>query len=289
MAQVAAMSKRVVASRSGLPTGHNKAKMWQRSALRLSSANKPTVVVTREAGKNGKLMKELGKLDMECIELPLIEHAPGPDRTKLASVLNDIKFEWIAITSPEAAAVFVEGWTEAGRPEVQLAVVGGGTGEALEAAGLKAAFVASKATGKTMGSELPRAEGGGGAVLYPASCKASTDLQDSLAAGGFAVTRLNTYDTRGVTAVEPSLLRRALDADVVTFGSPSAVKAWVALVGAAAAAAKPAACIGATSARACDAAGLPLVYYPESPGIEGWVQAVQVALTATRHAVPQPV
>lgn len=46
-------------------------------------------------------------------------------------------------------------------------------------------------------SQRSHTAGGTGRVLYPASCKASTDLQDSLAASGFRVSRLNTYDTVG--------------------------------------------------------------------------------------------
>lgn len=42
----------------------------------------------------------------------------------------------------------------------------------------------------------------------------------------------------GVTQVAPELLALAQAADIVTFGSPSAVKAWVALVGLTAAQAK---------------------------------------------------
>jgi uroporphyrinogen-III synthase len=49
--------------------------------------------------------------------------------------------------------------------------------------------------GKVMGSELPHVPGGSDVVLYPASVKASTDLQDSLAAAGFKVQRINTYNT----------------------------------------------------------------------------------------------
>jgi uroporphyrinogen-III synthase len=48
-----------------------------------------------------------------------------------------------------------------------------------------------------MGSELPHVPGGSDVVLYPASVKASTDLQDSLAAAGFKVQRINTYNTVG--------------------------------------------------------------------------------------------
>lgn len=51
-----------------------------------------------------------------------------------------------------------------------------------------------------MGSELPHLPGGTDVVLYPASVKASTDLQDSLAAAGFKVTRINTYNTVSLQA-----------------------------------------------------------------------------------------
>jgi predicted NAD-dependent protein-ADP-ribosyltransferase YbiA (DUF1768 family) len=41
---------------------------------------RPRVVATREAGKNGKFMAALAARGLEALELPLIEHAPGPDR-----------------------------------------------------------------------------------------------------------------------------------------------------------------------------------------------------------------
>lgn len=37
-------------------------------------------------------------------------------------------------------------------------------------------------------------------------------------------------------------------------------------------------CIGETSARACAAAGITRVVYPDAPGIEGWVESVLEAL-----------
>ncbi|KAF8057131.1 hypothetical protein HT031_006140 [Scenedesmus sp. PABB004] len=247
-----------------------------------AGAGAPRVVVTREAGKNGKLVAALARHGVECVELPLICHAPGPDRDALPGLLQAGGFDWVACTSPESAAVFIEGWRAAGKPKVRVAVVGGGTGEVLEAAGVQPEFTATKALGKVMGSELPHVPGGSGVVLYPASVKASTDLQDSLAAAGFTVRRINTYNTVGVDAgsVAPDLLAAALAADAVTFGSPSAVKAWVALVGLDAAAAKLSVCIGSTSARACDSAGLPAdrVVFPDAPGIDAWAGCVLSAL-----------
>ena len=136
-----------------------------------------------------------------------------------------------------------------------------------------------------MGSELPKVEGGSDTVLYPASVRAGSDLQDALTQSGFAVTRIHTYNTVragawprlpgarrhprlpalplpagagggggsppaaspplppaptppsrrgllvlslavqvGVTEVAPEVLRQAMAADIITFGSPSAVK-----------------------------------------------------------------
>ena len=38
------------------------------------------VLVTREAGKNGKLKSKIEEAGLGCLEIPLIETAPGPDR-----------------------------------------------------------------------------------------------------------------------------------------------------------------------------------------------------------------
>lgn len=39
-------------------------------------------------------------------------------RDRLPGLLRDESWDWVAVTSPEAAAVFLEGWEAAGRPQV---------------------------------------------------------------------------------------------------------------------------------------------------------------------------
>lgn len=85
-----------------------------------SSGSQPTAVVTRELGKNGKLVDALARHGVRCVELPLIEHSDGPDRRRLPEALVAGGFDWVAVTSPEAAAVFSEGWEAAGKPQVCL-------------------------------------------------------------------------------------------------------------------------------------------------------------------------
>ncbi|KAF5955716.1 hypothetical protein HYC85_008572 [Camellia sinensis] len=74
-------------------------------------SSKPKVVVTRERGKNGKLINALEKHGINCLELPLIEHTRLPDLERLSSLLSaDNAFDWIVITSPEAGLVFLDAW-----------------------------------------------------------------------------------------------------------------------------------------------------------------------------------
>jgi len=258
---------------------------------------------------------------IDCIEMPLIEHCEGEDLGKLAGQLREGGLDYVCVTSPEAARVFAAEWQRAGSPALRVTVVGKGTARELrehEGEGrLTIAFVPSKASAQprrpapgapaprpaaapgvrgaceptrvrcsqanaeTLVAELPPIPGGSGRVLYPASAKAATTLQDGLAARGFQVLRLNTYSTRAVSAVDPATLEAARGADVLTVGSPSAARAWLAVAGAVPDGMRVA-CIGSTSFAACLKAGLPegILFAPASPGLDGWADAVVESLGA---------
>jgi len=265
-----------------------------------SPSSPPLVVLTREAGKNGKLASALQARGYTTLEMPLVRSGPAEDTAALPDALAaGGPWAWVVLTSPEAAAVFLAAWRAAGRPPVRVAAVGAGTARILdEAEGDDApsvAFTPTLANAVTLAAELPEAppgsivgEGGGGgeggtasaaAVLYPASAKAGSDLQAGLAARGcFTVTRLNTYDTLAVPAGElgGEALAAARGAAVVALASPSAAKAWVAAAGGLEAArAGPAiAAIGATTGLAAQKQGLERVHWPAAPGLEGFIEAV---------------
>ncbi|EOA31131.1 hypothetical protein CARUB_v10014293mg [Capsella rubella] len=251
-----------------------------------SSSSIPQVVLTRERGKNNQIIKALEKHGISSLELPLIKHALGPDFDRLASVLTDKSFDWIIITSPEAGSVFLEAWKAASSPKVQIGVVGAGTArvfeEAMQSAQglLHVAFTPSKATGKVLASELPKKVGKRSSVLYPASLKAGNDIEEGLSKRGFEVVRLNTYTTVPVQNVDYVLLQQALSAPVLSVASPSAVRAWLNLIQNEEQWSKFAACIGETTASAARRLGLKNVYYPEKPGLEGWVESIMEALAA---------
>ncbi|XP_039171858.1 uroporphyrinogen-III synthase, chloroplastic isoform X1 [Eucalyptus grandis] len=249
-----------------------------------SSGSKPEVVVTRERGKNSKLVNALHKHGISCLELPLIEHTKGPDLDKLPSILAvDDAFDWIVITSPEAGSVFLEAWKAAGTPNVKVGVVGTGTASIFDKVmqrdgTLNVAFTPSKATGKVLASELPRIGNKKCRVLYPASAKASTEIEEGLSNRGFEVTRLNTYSTIPVSHVDEIILNEALSAPVVAVASPSAVRAWLNLIQEPESWNNSVACIGETTASAAKRLGLKKVFYPKHPGLEGWVASILEAL-----------
>uniref|UniRef100_A0A0A9E653 Uroporphyrinogen-III synthase n=1 Tax=Arundo donax TaxID=35708 RepID=A0A0A9E653_ARUDO len=133
--------------------------------------------------------------------------------------------------------------------------------------------------GKVLASELPRDSENPCKVLYPASAKAGHEIQDGLSDRGFEVTRLNTYTTVPVQDVEPLTLKLALSAPVVAVASPSALRAWLNLVSQVDNWNNSVACIGETTASAARKLGLRSIYYPSTPGLDGWVESILEALS----------
>ncbi|KAL8058841.1 hypothetical protein ABFX02_03G047300 [Erythranthe guttata] len=248
------------------------------------SSSNPKVVVTRERGKNCKLIDALATRGITSLELPLIQHTRLPDSDKLSSVLRSTSFDWIIITSPEAGVVFLDAWKAAGTPKVRVGVVGAGTASVFEKLqppskqSLNVAFSPSKAIGKVLAAELPNDGNGRCTALYPASAKAGHEIEEGLAKRGFEVTRLNTYTTEPVNNVDEKILEQALSAAVIAVASPSAIRAWISLIPETRKWDNAVACIGETTAVSAKKQGLRNVYYPENPGIEGWVNSILEAL-----------
>jgi len=280
------------------------------TAAAASSKYENLVLLTREESKNGKLRSLLEGAGIETFELPLVEHTRNSagirEVTDLLAgfargVTGPPRETWFVSTSPESAAVLSHCWVEAGRPTAgfKVASIGRGTSKVLRnVPGLEALvqFEPSKATGKVLAAELPLATGQtileeGAAepplVIYPSSELASGDVETGLAARGFDVKRINTYSTRPVQSLTEEQSRAAEGASVVTFGSPSAIRAWASLVGR-----KQdvyCCCIGGTSHDACLRNGFEetMVFSPEKPGLDGWAKTVARAIENRKHTQQQ--
>ncbi|KAG6434605.1 hypothetical protein SASPL_106243 [Salvia splendens] len=297
-----------------------------------TSLSNPKVVVTRELGKNGRLVDALANRGINCLELPLVQHTQLPGFDKLSSLLRSNSFDWIIITSPEAGTVFLDAWTSgghfrsryhashgpkheswfgskspwlelswhllrntqlfslisraAGTPNVRVGVVGAGTSSVFGKLGpslkeiLNVAFVPSKAIGKVLAAELPKLGNASCTVLYPASAKASNEIEEGLAKRGFEVMRVNTYTTEPVSNVDQMVLDQALVAPVIAVASPSALRAWVSLIPEDQQWDNAVACIGETTALVAKKLGMKNIFFPANPGIEGWIDSILEALEA---------
>ena len=125
------------------------------SLMRAPAAAGGHVLLTREAGKNAELLQRLSSRGIAAVEVPMLETAPGPDwraqcspaivqaerglrerwswptsqptgrlnvpgrRQALPEALAQERLSWATITSPEAAAVFLQAWTAASHPSVR--------------------------------------------------------------------------------------------------------------------------------------------------------------------------
>jgi uroporphyrinogen-III synthase len=135
--------------------------------------------------------------------------------------------------------------------------------------GIIPVFEPSDSTAETLALELP--SNLGNTVLYPSSAIAENTLEKGLQSRNFKVTRLNTYNTvPAVWTSEQEALAKSVD--IVTFGSPSAVKTWAEKVGTD----FTAVVIGPTSFKSAEKLGYQKVIAPEngSKGIEAWAQAI---------------
>jgi uroporphyrinogen-III synthase len=214
------------------------------------------------------------------VELPCIAHASGPDYDQLGPTLQSQKWDYITITSPEAAKVLASAWNNVEKNPLPVIAVGKATEKALQDFDIPVSFVPSKATAVTLAVELDLVSGEGTTVLYPASARAKKTLEDGLASRGFAVTRLNTYDTVTATWTKEQQ-ETSKNVQIACFASPSSIKGWLQNTGN-----KKdvyAACIGETSATACKEHGWDesRIFFPDAPGLEGWVRAIQDALDAS--------
>lgn len=189
------------------------------------------VVVTRAAAQAQSLVDRLRELGAEPLVVPLIEIVdPSDGGAALDAALSRLAdFDWIVVTSPNAAAR-VGAALRAATTRPRIAAVGLATEAAL---GLDADLVPAVQTAEDLSSgfdhgagmvliiepERPRGEGSEPSALHRA-----------LSTKGWTVTAVDAYRTIPVSPASGDLLR-VLSADAVLFASGSAVRSWVDVYG----------------------------------------------------------
>ena len=218
------------------------------------------VLVPRPAG--GELSGLLTERGAVPVVIPLIAiRPPGAGGALDAATRGIDGYDWIIVTSATGVRAVFErmralGITPPERP--RWAAVGPATAAAVAAEGVHVARVPESGTGAGIAGEL--GELSGRRVLLPRARIASDDLPDALTARGARVDAVAAYET--VIGPESSRepLARALDAGLhaAIFTSGSTVAGFVRLAGdpRARLAEVVTVCIGPTTARALQEAGV---------------------------------
>lgn len=240
------------------------------------------VLVTRPRAQAESFVAALEAAGALPVLMPLIAIAPPDDPRAAEAALDRLaSYDFLVCTSANGARAVGERWATRGLPfpaGLRVAAVGPRTAAAARAVGLPVHVQPDEFRGAAIPAAL--GELSGKRVLLPRTDIGGEETPGALAAAGALVDDVVFYRTLAA-APDPEALR-ALRAgvDILTFMSPSAVQAFVALLGDEAmslAAHATVACIGPVTADAARAAGLPVHVQPAAYTSEALLDALMAA------------
>ena len=259
---------------------------WPGSPSSCRSLEGVTVAVTRPRRQAQQLMQLLIDRGAVPVALPTIRIEPPADPEPLNSAVRALAvgaFTWVVFTSVNAVDAVAHAATELGAHDeclraIRAATIGEATTKAALDLGIDVAVVAEQPTAEGLiASLLPRLRLGE-RLLYPRSAIAREILPETLREAGFDVTVVDAYNTIPESTIAPEALSRlrAGEVDMLTFSSPSSVRALQALLGAESHLIDdiPAICAGPVTAAAVREAGLLVAVESTDPGPPAMVDAV---------------
>ena len=244
------------------------------------------VLITRPRGQAADFASALRALGADPVIVPMIEIAPPEDDGPLAEACAAVSsFDWIVFTSANGVDAMMPRLARHDHPlgGARAVAVGPATAARLARHGVKVDLIPADHRAETAAAELIAAHDLAGArVLLPRASLATAELPDALRAAGADVTDVVAYRTvpvadTGEVDLAGMLDRRELD--VVTFTSPSAVRALAALLGgpertASLLAGTPVASIGPVTTRALRTLGLTADITPHRATVAALVDAI---------------
>ncbi len=185
-----------------------------------------TAVVTRPTDRSDALAAGLRARGAAVVSFPVVaieavEPSEAPDVGS---------YDWVAFTSANAVRHFVATLHDARAfGSARVAAIGPATADALAAAGITADLVPPVHTAADLRDALVGATPDGAGVLVPQAEQALPTLVDGLRDAGWSVDPLTVYRTVPATP-DAAAVDAVSRAQVVTFASPSAVRAFDQLV-----------------------------------------------------------
>lgn len=243
------------------------------------------MVVTRPKGQRARMRRALEALGAQVEAVPVIRITPPADPGPLEEAVRRLHaYDWVVFTSRNAVRAVRACMRALGLrrevPPVRVACIGPATARAAKAAGFSVAVKPPQYVAEALVEALAQLDIQGRWVLLPRAEEARDVLPQGLATLGARVDLVAAYRTEPAYN-EAKRLREVLGRrpDLVTFASPSAVRAAVQLVGnAAELQSVPAACIGPITAAEAARQGLQVAVVADTYTEEGLVRAVVRAL-----------
>lgn len=236
------------------------------------------VLITRSREGNSSLAKKVREMGMTPLTFDALGFAPPRSWRGVDSVLTRLgDYDWVVFTSATGVRFVMERARKLGISfgGVRLAAVGRGTAAALREYGEEPDFVPTQFATERLGLELPRE---GKRVLLLRADIASGRLVKILQSRGFEVSQVKAYRTiEGGSGVRSEIL----DADVVAFASPSAVRSLCMYLGRGGLSIlrrrAVAACIGPVTAEEARRAGFRLLQLPREYTLDGLLNTIRGA------------
>jgi len=189
------------------------------------------VVVTRAVEQSAQLVQALREQGAVPIVLPMVAFGPPEDPFLLDEAIRQFRsYDWVFLTSQNALRALEErcqflnvSLAEA-LEGVGIAAVGPATADAVENAGLRVSYIATKHQGVALAEELAERVRGK-RVLLPRSDRANPELVESLHRFGAHVVEVCAYRTVRSDTTDSAAAGALAEegADAVLFFSPSAV------------------------------------------------------------------
>lgn len=212
------------------------------------------IVVTRAESDDGPLSAALRRAGAKPIVVPLVGIDPvDHDETRAPIAIPD--FDWLVFTSGNGVRMFAAqldtGALSAFRAHRRIASVGPATARAVAECGANSALIAPEFIAESLANAL--GDVAGKRILWPRAAGARSVLADTLRSRGADVVERILYETIPLPVAD-EMRDEVLTADVVTFTSPSSVRAFTGTFGVDVA--PRIVCIGPVTALAAREAGL---------------------------------
>lgn len=185
------------------------------------------VLVLRPEHQAGELARRLEAEGATAVVVPAIRIVPPKSWTKADEAITRApNFDWVIFTSVNGVESIMARMEETGSdlatlPE-RVGAIGPGTRRALESHGVAVEWMPSSYTSVRVADELPDPPA---RVLLVRADIATTDMDESLKARGFDVTRIDAY---GTEVCNVDLVHKALDeVEAVALTSASIARSFV--------------------------------------------------------------